>query len=68
LELATRIKDITGSKSKLVYKPLPEDDPVQRQPDIELAIKELDWRPSVGLEDGLARTIDFFKKRLTKGK
>ncbi|MEE8186002.1 MAG: UDP-glucuronic acid decarboxylase family protein [Thermodesulfobacteriota bacterium] len=66
LELATRIKDITGSKSKLVYKPLPEDDPVQRQPDIELAIKELDWRPSVGIEDGLARTIDYFKKRLTK--
>lgn len=67
LELATRIKDITGSKSKLVYKPLPEDDPVQRQPDIELAIKELDWRPSVGIEDGLARTLDYFKKMLTKG-
>jgi UDP-glucuronate decarboxylase len=66
LELATRIKDIIDSKSKLVYKPLPEDDPVQRQPDIELAIKELDWRPSVGLEDGLARTIDYFKKRMTK--
>lgn len=66
LELATRVKDITGSNSRLVYKTLPEDDPVQRQPDIELAIKELNWRPGVGLEEGLVRTIDYFKKRMTK--
>jgi UDP-glucuronate decarboxylase len=62
LELATMVKDMTGSGSKLVYKPLPEDDPVQRQPNIELAIEKLDWSPGVELEAGLAKTIDYFKK------
>ena len=62
LELAQKVIEITGSKSKIIYKPLPSDDPMQRQPDISLAKKELDWSPKVQLEEGLIKTIDFFKK------
>lgn len=61
-ELANSIIRITGSKSGVVYRPLPEDDPRQRQPDISQAGKILGWRPSTGLEEGLKLTIDFFKK------
>ena len=62
LELAQKVIELTGSKSKIIYKPLPSDDPMQRQPDISLAKKELDWSPKVQLEEGLIKTIDFFKK------
>lgn len=60
-DLAKIIVKMTGSKSKLVYLTLPEDDPQQRKPDISLAKKVLDWQPVVDLEVGLARTIDYFK-------
>lgn len=61
LELAEKILSITGSKSKIVHKPLPQDDPVQRKPVIDLAQKELDWRPKVSLEEGLEKTITYFE-------
>ena len=61
LELAEKIVSLTGSKSRLVFKPLPEDDPMQRQPDISLAKRELGWEPKIDLEEGLKRTIDYFK-------
>lgn len=60
-ELAEKIIKLTGSKSKIVYLPLPEDDPIQRKPKIDLAKKELDWRPVVNLETGLRKVIDYFK-------
>jgi UDP-glucuronate decarboxylase len=64
-ELAELILEMTGSKSKIVRLPLPQDDPVQRQPDISLARKTLDgWTPGVALEEGLKHTIDYFKKVL----
>lgn len=61
LELAQKIIKLTGSTSKIIYKPLPSDDPMQRQPDISLAKKELDWSPKVQLDEGLMHTINFFK-------
>jgi UDP-glucuronate decarboxylase len=61
LELAELVLTLTGSKSKLVYKSLPADDPTQRQPDITLARKHLDWEPKITLRDGLVKTIDWFK-------
>ena len=68
LELAREIIDITGSKSKLVYLPLPEDDPTQRQPDITLARKKLNgWEPVVPLRDGLEKTIQYFDELLSHG-
>jgi UDP-glucuronate decarboxylase len=60
-ELAKKIIKMTGSKSKLVYLPLPEDDPKQRKPNIALAKSALGWQPVVGLETGLERTINYFK-------
>ncbi|MCJ7448922.1 MAG: SDR family oxidoreductase [Bacteroidales bacterium] len=63
-ELAQTIIGMTGSKSKIVYLPLPEDDPKQRKPDISLAVKELKWKPVVRLEDGLGKTIEYFKEQL----
>ena len=60
-ELAEKVIQLTGSGSKIVYKPLPEDDPTQRQPDIAQARAELDWQPTVALEDGLKPTIDYFR-------
>ncbi len=63
-ELAETVIAMTGSKSKLVEKPLPEDDPMQRCPDIGLAKKKLKWQPRVTLEDGLERTIAYFKESL----
>jgi UDP-glucuronate decarboxylase len=62
LELAEKVLSLTGSKSKLVFKPLPEDDPKQRKPDISLAKSELNWEPKVPLEDGLKMTIDWFRQ------
>ncbi|MEZ6193901.1 MAG: UDP-glucuronic acid decarboxylase family protein [Phycisphaerales bacterium] len=60
-ELAEIVIELTGSKSKLTYLPLPNDDPTQRQPDISLARKHLDWQPTVKLRDGLVKTINYFK-------
>jgi UDP-glucuronate decarboxylase len=62
LELAEKVIQLTGAKSRLVFKPLPSDDPRQRQPDISLARSRLDWEPKVGLEDGLKETIAYFSR------
>ncbi|UAM96751.1 SDR family oxidoreductase [Polaribacter litorisediminis] len=64
LELAQKVIELTGSSSKIIYQPLPSDDPMQRQPDISLAKKELDWSPNIQLEEGLKKTIAFFKTTL----
>ena len=61
LELAEKVIKLTGSKSKIIYQPLPSDDPMMRKPDITLAKKELDWSPKVSLDQGLIKTIEFFK-------
>ncbi len=61
-ELAETVLRLTGSKSSLVFHPLPEDDPTQRKPDIKKAKELLDWMPKVALEDGLKETISYFKK------
>lgn len=63
-ELAELVVEMTGSRSSLIEKPLPADDPVQRKPDIALARDWLGWEPAVPLEEGLARTIDYFRKLL----
>ena len=60
-ELAEQVIRLTGTKSKLIYMPLPSDDPMQRQPNIDLAKKELGWEPRVQLAEGLTRTIDYFR-------
>ena len=66
LELAKMIIKITNSRSKIVYRPLPFDDPVQRQPDIRLAIEQLKWNPEISLEKGLVETINYFRKKKVK--
>jgi UDP-glucuronate decarboxylase len=63
-ELAEKIKGLTGSRSRLVFKPLPEDDPKRRQPDITLAKEELGWAPRISLEEGLGRTVEHFERVL----
>jgi UDP-glucuronate decarboxylase len=67
IELAHLIKDITKSKSAIVYKDLPADDPVSRRPDISLAKSRLGWEPATRLEDGLEKTIESFRQRLQVG-
>jgi len=62
LELAKKIIKLTKSKSKIIYKLLPEDDPIQRQPNIDLAKKELKWEPKIQLDEGLEKTINYFNK------
>jgi UDP-glucuronate decarboxylase len=64
VRLAERVIELTGSKSRLVYRPLPADDPVQRCPDIGKARDALGWRPTVPLDDGLMRTIAYFDRLL----
>ncbi len=68
LELAEKIKELTGSASEIVFKPLPSDDPSLRRPDITLAREKLGWEPKVGIEEGLMRTIEYFDALLSKGK
>ena len=65
-ELAEKVIDLTGSKAKIRYMPLPQDDPVRRKPIIDLAEKELGWRPLIPLEEGLKKTIAYFNARLEK--
>ena len=64
MELAEKVIGLTGSKSKIIHQPLPEDDPLQRQPDIALAKERLGWEPKTQLEEGLKRTIEYFKGKL----
>jgi len=66
LELAQKIIVMTGSRSKISYKPLPSDDPTQRQPDIMLAGQKLGWKPDVSVTNGLQKTIEYFKKELSR--
>jgi UDP-glucuronate decarboxylase len=66
LELAEKVLRLTGSKSKMIFKTLPQDDPRQRKPDIRLAEQNLDWKPSVALEDGLGMTVEYFRKLFNK--
>ncbi|TXE14985.1 SDR family oxidoreductase [Seonamhaeicola algicola] len=61
LELAKKVIELTNSNSKIIYKPMPSDDPLMRKPDITLAKKQLNWQPKVALETGLLKTIDYFK-------
>lgn len=61
LQLAQKVIELTQSKSRIIYQPLPQDDPTQRRPMIELAQKELSWSPTINLEEGLKKTIDYFK-------
>ena len=68
LDLAKKIIKLTNSKSKIIYKPLPEDDPKQRQPNIELANKELKWSPKIELDKGLKKTISYFERLLKNEK
>jgi dTDP-glucose 4,6-dehydratase len=63
-EMARRIIELTSSKSRIVHRPLPTDDPKVRQPDISLARRLLGWSPRVGLDAGLRRTIAYFRSRL----
>ncbi|MEW5901611.1 MAG: GDP-mannose 4,6-dehydratase, partial [Acidobacteriota bacterium] len=64
LELAKKVLTLTGSKSKIAFKPLPSDDPARRCPDISLAQARLGWEPCVGLEEGLQKTIEYFRERV----
>lgn len=61
LQLAEAVVRLAESKSRIVYLPLPQDDPLQRKPVIDLAKQELDWEPTVPLEEGLLKTIEYFK-------
>ncbi len=66
LELAEQVVDLTGSRSEIVFKPLPSDDPKQRRPDITLAREKLGWQPRVGLRQGLEKTIPYFEALLAE--
>ncbi len=67
LELAENVIELTGSKSEIIFEPLPADDPKQRQPDITMAKEKLGWEPTVPLREGLARTIEYFDGLLKEG-
>jgi UDP-glucuronate decarboxylase len=64
LELAQKVIELSGSRSQIIHKPLPQDDPKQRRPDITLAEKELQWSPKIALEEGLKLTVDYFDRLL----
>ena len=66
LELAQIVIEKTGSKSEIIHKDLPTDDPFQRKPDISLAKKEFDWEPKIDLDEGLDKTINYFRKLLNR--
>jgi len=66
-ELAERVLALVGSRSKIIYKELPQDDPQQRRPDITLAKAQLNWQPSIALEEGLCRTVEYFRALLAQG-
>lgn len=66
LMLAQKVIELTGSKSKIMFKPLPSDDPMMRQPDISLAKRELGWSPKVNLNEGLIKTISYFENTVSK--
>lgn len=68
LDFAKLIITLTNSSSKIIYKPLPKDDPTQRKPDITLAKKELNWEPKIDIEEGLTKTINYFDKKLKENK
>ncbi len=68
LELAEKVIDMIGSKSKIVYRPLPSDDPMQRKPDISLAKEKLNWEPKIPLEEGLKKTIAYFEELIRQDK
>lgn len=68
LKLAHKVIELTGSKSKIVFKPLPCDDPAQRQPNISLAKKTLKWQPKTNLHEGLMRTIQYFRRCVKSSK
>jgi UDP-glucuronate decarboxylase len=68
LDLAKKIIEMTNSKSNIVYNPLPQDDPLQRNPDINLAKEKLKWQPVIELEEGLVKTVEYFEKILARGK
>ncbi len=65
-ELAKKTIKLSGNRSKFIYRPLPQDDPKQRRPDITLAKKELKWQPKIKLEDGLKETINYFRQKISK--
>jgi dTDP-glucose 4,6-dehydratase len=67
LEFAEAIRQVSGNGADIVYKPLPQDDPKRRQPDITRAKTLLQWQPEVVLEDGLRLTLEYFRKRLRVG-
>ena len=67
VEFAREIIRITGSRSKIVHKPLPEDDPKQRRPDISKAARLLGWKPVVSLEDGMRLTVEYFREKARTG-
>lgn len=68
IELAKKIIKMTGSSSKIVFKPLPENDPTRRRPDISLAKEKLNWQPTVLVDEGLKKTIEYFRQVVEKGK
>jgi len=67
LECAEAVLCVTGSKSKLIYQDLPQDDPTRRCPDITRARKILDWQPTIALEEGLRCSLDYFKRQIEAG-
>jgi len=64
MELATMIRELAGSSSEIIYRPLPQDDPVRRKPDISLATEKLNWQPIVEIREGILRTIEYFRETL----
>ena len=67
LELAEKVRSMTGSKSEIIHMPLPSDDPIMRRPDITLAKAVLKWEPRVALDEGLRKTVDYFDDLLISG-